>query len=141
MPRDFHFTSLFLGSQLFYAYFYEKKIISVFRVAFTEIIYEHLHHFYLKQNYCVAHIHIDSVLTVFSPGKSQQDNNYINISIKILETCGYYFCPDSVVTAENPNLERPADEKMYTVVGVYLACMTLASFIIIFGVTSLKRQI
>ena len=124
---------------MFYACFYEKKSISVFRVAFTETIYEPLHHFYLKQNYCVTHVLIDSVLTVFSPGKSQQDNTYINISTNILETCGYYSCPDSVVTAENPNLERPADDKMYTVVGVYLACMELASFIIIFGVTSLKR--
>ena len=79
------------------------------------------------------------VLKVFSPGKSQQDNNYINISTNILETCGYYFCPASIVTAENPNLERPADEKMYTVMGVYLACMAHASYIIIFGVTSLKR--
>jgi hypothetical protein len=124
---------------LFYACFYENKSIFVFRVAFTETIYEHLHHFYLKQNYCVAHIFIDSVLTVFSPGKSQQDNTYININTNILETCGYYFCPDSVVTAENPYLERLAGDKLYTVVGVYLACMALGSFIIIFGVASLKR--
>jgi hypothetical protein len=34
--------------------------MSVFRVAFTETIYEPLHHFFLKQNYCVAHILIDS---------------------------------------------------------------------------------
>jgi len=63
------------------------------------------------------------------PSESQQDNNYINISTNILETCGYYFCPDSVVTTENPNLERPADEKMCTVMGVYLACMALASYL------------
>jgi hypothetical protein len=79
------------------------------------------------------------VLTVFSAGKSQEDNNYINISTNILETCGYNFCPGSEVTAENPNLDRPADEKIYAVAGIYLACMALASFIVIFGVTSLKR--
>jgi len=73
-----------------------------------------------ESHFIVAHILIDSVLTVFSLGKPQQNNNYINISTNILETCGYYFCPDSVVTAENHNLERPADEKMYIVRGVCL---------------------
>jgi hypothetical protein len=42
---------------------------------------------------------------------------------------------------ENPNLERPAVEKTYTVVGVYLACMALALFIIMFGVTSLNIEL
>ncbi|PNF29397.1 hypothetical protein B7P43_G07057 [Cryptotermes secundus] len=76
--------------------------------------------------------------SVFSAGKSQEDNNNINIT-DVLETCGYNFCPGSEATGKNPNLERPANEKIYTVASIYLACMVLASLIIIFGVTSLKR--
>ncbi|XP_021919571.1 UNC93-like protein isoform X2 [Zootermopsis nevadensis] len=77
--------------------------------------------------------------SVFSADKSHEDNSNINISTHISETCGYNFCPGSEATESNPNLERPANEKIYTVAGIYLSCMILASFIISFGVTSLKR--
>lgn len=76
--------------------------------------------------------------SVFSAGKSQEDNTNINIS-DVLETCGYNFCPGSEATGKNPNLERPANEKIYTVASIYLACMVLATLIVTFGVTSLKR--
>ncbi|PNF29396.1 hypothetical protein B7P43_G07057, partial [Cryptotermes secundus] len=62
--------------------------------------------------------------SVFSAGKSQEDNNNINIT-DVLETCGYNFCPGSEATGKNPNLERPANEKIYTVASIYLACMVL----------------
>nr|CAD7607564.1 unnamed protein product [Timema genevievae] len=54
-------------------------------------------------------------------------------------TCGANFCPSTASTTNNTNLERPSDEKIYTVAGIYLACMVIAVCIVSFGVDSLKR--
>nr|CAD7267903.1 unnamed protein product [Timema shepardi] len=56
-------------------------------------------------------------------------------------TCGANFCPSTASTTNNTNLERPSDEKIYTVAGIYLGCMVIAVCIVSFGVDSLKRQI
>nr|CAD7455137.1 unnamed protein product [Timema tahoe] len=56
-------------------------------------------------------------------------------------TCGANFCPSTASTTNNTNLERPSNEKIYTVAGIYLACMVIAVCIVSFGVDSLKRQI
>nr|CAD7400244.1 unnamed protein product [Timema cristinae] len=53
--------------------------------------------------------------------------------------CGANFCPGTTSTANNSNLARPSDEKIYTVAGIYLGCMVLAVCIVSFGVDSLKR--
>nr|CAD7596668.1 unnamed protein product [Timema genevievae] len=53
--------------------------------------------------------------------------------------CGANFCPGTTSTANNSNLARPSDEKIYTVAGIYLGCMVLAVCIVAFGVDSLKR--
>nr|CAD7425945.1 unnamed protein product [Timema monikensis] len=52
--------------------------------------------------------------------------------------CGANFCPGTTSTANNSNLARPSDEKIYTVAGIYLGCMVLAVCIVSFGVDSLK---
>nr|CAD7267902.1 unnamed protein product [Timema shepardi] len=54
-------------------------------------------------------------------------------------TCGANFCPSTASTTNNTNLERPSDEKIYTVAGIYLGCMVIAVCIVSFGVDSLKR--
>ncbi|PSN44856.1 hypothetical protein C0J52_10279 [Blattella germanica] len=38
-------------------------------------------------------------------------------------------------------LQRPSDEKIYTVAGIYLACMIFACLIVVFGITPLKSNI
>nr|CAD7406354.1 unnamed protein product [Timema poppensis] len=53
--------------------------------------------------------------------------------------CGANFCPGTTGSANNSNLARPSDEKIYTVAGIYLGCMVLAVCIVSFGVDSLKR--
>ncbi|KAJ4446344.1 hypothetical protein ANN_13039 [Periplaneta americana] len=66
-------------------------------------------------------------------------NENSTTSIRVWETCGYNFCPGSQETEINPNLERPPEEDIFTIAGIYLACMVLACLMITFGVNPLKR--
>ncbi|PSN52296.1 UNC93-like protein [Blattella germanica] len=52
--------------------------------------------------------------------------------------CGMNFCPGNE-NNPNSNSERPPDEQIYLVAGIYLACMVSACLIVAFGVDSLKR--
>ncbi|XP_069695788.1 UNC93-like protein isoform X2 [Periplaneta americana] len=76
---------------------------------------------------------------VFSAAKPVTVNENSTTSIRVWETCGYNFCPGSQETEINPNLERPPEEDIFTIAGIYLACMVLACLMITFGVNPLKR--
>ncbi|XP_069678913.1 UNC93-like protein [Periplaneta americana] len=71
--------------------------------------------------------------TVLSVGRPNA-----NATINVIEVCGVNFCPGSELMA-NPNLERPPDDKVWTLVLIYFGCMVLACLIVAFGVDSLKR--
>lgn len=71
--------------------------------------------------------------TVFSSGDSNR-TLFNNVS----EICGSNFCPGNEAN-ENSNMQRPPDEQIYMVAGIYLACMVSACIIIAVGVDSLRR--
>lgn len=71
--------------------------------------------------------------TVFSIGDS---NRTLNSNVS--EICGRNFCPGNDAY-ENSNMQRPPDEQIYMVAGIYLACMVCACIIVALGVDSLKR--
>lgn len=71
--------------------------------------------------------------TVFSSGDS---NNTLLSNVS--EICGCNFCPGNEAN-ENSNMQRPPDEQIYMVAGIYLACMVSACIIVGIGVDSLKR--
>ncbi|XP_066996152.2 UNC93-like protein [Anabrus simplex] len=54
--------------------------------------------------------------------------------------CGANFCPRSAESVGNLKIESPPQEKIYLITAIYLACMVMASLIIIFGMDSLKRK-
>lgn len=65
-------------------------------------------------------------------------NVTLNSSI-VAETCGAKFCGATSDTSESPNLERPPEERIHLISGIYLSCMIVASLIVAFGVDSLSR--
>ncbi|XP_066997583.2 UNC93-like protein [Anabrus simplex] len=67
-------------------------------------------------------------------------NSVANFSIlyDVRDICGANFCPGNEDLA-NPNLERPPDIKIYTIAGIYLACMLLSVLVLVFGLDSLSR--
>nr|CAD7414025.1 unnamed protein product [Timema cristinae] len=67
---------------------------------------------------------------VFSLGDDQVQDNV---------ECGATFCLGTASATNNTNLERPSDDKIYTVVGIYLGCIAVATCIVAFGLESLKR--
>ncbi|KAJ9597854.1 hypothetical protein L9F63_011296 [Diploptera punctata] len=69
---------------------------------------------------------------VFSSGETKP--LFSNVSA----ICGKNFCPGNEVN-ENSNMEKPPDEQIYIVAGIYLACMISACLIVAFGVDNLKR--
>ncbi|KDR14271.1 UNC93-like protein [Zootermopsis nevadensis] len=71
--------------------------------------------------------------TVFSIGDSNR-TLFSNVS----EICGKNFCPGNEAN-ENSNMQRPPEEQIYMVAGIYLACMASACVIVALGVDSLKR--
>lgn len=70
---------------------------------------------------------------VFSTGQ-----NNITLFSNVSAICGKNFCPGNEAN-ENSNMDRPPDEQIYLVAGIYLACMISACLIVAFGVDSLKR--
>nr|CAD7201686.1 unnamed protein product [Timema douglasi] len=66
---------------------------------------------------------------VFSLGDDQVQDNV---------ECGATFCLGTASATNNTNLERPSDDKIYTVVGIYLGCIAVATCIVAFGLESLK---
>lgn len=54
------------------------------------------------------------------------------------EICGANFCP-GIDAAVNPNLQRPDQNKIQILSGIFLGCMIIACLSVIFGVDSLKR--
>jgi hypothetical protein len=71
--------------------------------------------------------------TVFSSGDTGR-----TLLNNVSEICGCNFCPGNEAN-ENSNMQRPPDEQIYTVAGIYLACMVSACIIVAVGVDSLKR--
>ncbi|XP_017753017.1 PREDICTED: UNC93-like protein [Eufriesea mexicana] len=65
-------------------------------------------------------------------------NTTLNSSI-VAETCGAKFCGASSNTTDSPNLERPPEERIHLIFGIYLCCTVVASLIVAFGVDSLTR--
>ncbi|XP_076639930.1 UNC93-like protein [Colletes latitarsis] len=62
----------------------------------------------------------------------------LNNSI-VAEACGANFCGATSGDAETPKIERPPEERIYLISGIYLVCMIVASLIVAFGVDSLTR--
>lgn len=56
-----------------------------------------------------------------------------------MEYCGANFISGNEAAAGNSNLEPPSEEKIYTIAGIYLACMVTAVIVIAVGVDSLER--
>ncbi|CAG2056428.1 unnamed protein product [Timema podura] len=71
-----------------------------------------------------------SAVNVFSLGDDQVQDNV---------ECGATFYFGTASSANNTNLERPSNDKIYTVVGIYLGCIAVATCIVAFGLESLKR--
>lgn len=69
---------------------------------------------------------------VLSRGESSH-NSSLTIS------CGVDYCPNSDAVAENPNLERPPQEKIILIIGIYVGFMLLGALIAGTYVDSLKR--
>ena len=65
-------------------------------------------------------------------------NITLNSSI-VAEACGAKFCGATSDTDDSPNLERPPEERIHLICGIYLGCMIVASLIVMFGVDSLSR--
>ena len=63
----------------------------------------------------------------------------VNSTKETWKSCGSNFCPSIDKQKTNPNFERPSDENVYTVAGIYLACMIFASLLVAFGLVSVKR--
>ncbi|XP_076180620.1 UNC93-like protein [Ptiloglossa arizonensis] len=62
----------------------------------------------------------------------------LNSSV-VAEACGANFCGTTSDSDETPTLERPPEERIHLISGIYLVCMIIASLIIAFGVDSLSR--
>lgn len=58
---------------------------------------------------------------------------------KVSKLCGAQFCPDKVTADENPNLTVPDNDKIRTLMCIFLAMMIIACLLIAFGVDRLKR--
>ena len=65
-------------------------------------------------------------------------NTTLNSSV-VAEVCGANFCGATSGDAESPKLERPPEERIHLISGIYLCCMIVASLIVAFGVDSLSR--
>ncbi|CAL7950379.1 unnamed protein product [Xylocopa violacea] len=67
-----------------------------------------------------------------------QANTTLNSSI-VAEACGANFCGATSDTSDSPKLERPPEERIHLISGIYLCCMIVASLIVAFAVDSLTR--
>ncbi|KOC65552.1 UNC93-like protein [Habropoda laboriosa] len=65
-------------------------------------------------------------------------NTTLNSSF-VAEACGANFCGATSNTSDSPKLERPPEERIHLISGIYLCCMIVASLIVAFGVDSLAR--
>lgn len=65
-------------------------------------------------------------------------NTTLNSSI-VAEICGANFCGATSNSTDSPTLERPSEERIHLISGIYLCCMIVASLIVAFGVDSLSR--
>ncbi|KAK7864566.1 hypothetical protein R5R35_007335 [Gryllus longicercus] len=68
---------------------------------------------------------------------SHGESSPTNASVQGL--CGVDFCPNSDAAKDNPNLERPPQEKITLIIGIYIGFMLLAALIAACYVDSLKR--
>ncbi|XP_076750648.1 UNC93-like protein isoform X1 [Xylocopa sonorina] len=77
--------------------------------------------------------------TVLSYGiEAVQANTTLNSTI-VAEACGANFCGATSDTSDSPKLERPPEERIHLISGIYLCCMIVASLIVAFAVDSLTR--
>lgn len=72
---------------------------------------------------------------------SGTDSQNITIDPDALELCGANFLPGQAISTGNTNLEPPSPEKIYTIAGIYLACMVTACLIVALFVDSSDRQV
>ncbi|XP_026477217.1 UNC93-like protein [Ctenocephalides felis] len=70
---------------------------------------------------------------------SGTDSQNITIDPDALELCGANFLPGQAISTGNTNLEPPSPEKIYTIAGIYLACMVTACLIVALFVDSSDR--
>ncbi|CAH1781374.1 unnamed protein product [Owenia fusiformis] len=67
------------------------------------------------------------------------DDNY-TLSDAELAKCGAYFCPqEAAADANNTNLARPEQSKVFTLVGIQMGCAALGLLVIIFFMDRLPR--
>ena len=59
-----------------------------------------------------------------------------NRTAEQLSRCGIQFCPGDEASA---SIERPSDEKIYTLATIYLACSLVAPAVVFFLVDPLSR--
>ncbi|KZC14684.1 PREDICTED: UNC93-like protein [Dufourea novaeangliae] len=76
---------------------------------------------------------------VLSYGMDAVPTNTILNSTIVAEVCGANFCGATSGDAESPKLDRPPEERIHLISGIYLCCMIAASLIVAFGVDSLSR--
>lgn len=76
---------------------------------------------------------------VLSYGMDAVPTNTTLNSTVVAEVCGANFCGATSGDAESPKLERPPEERIHLISGIYLCCMIVASLIVAFGVDSLSR--
>lgn len=76
---------------------------------------------------------------VLSHGDESVPANGTLNSTVVAEVCGANFCGAASAAADTPKLERPPEERIHLISGIYLGCMVLASLIVAFGVDSLSR--
>lgn len=69
---------------------------------------------------------------------SGTSNVSANASSELLH-CGADYCPASGETESNPNLVRPDEEKIRTIMFIYMGCIVLAALIILIGVDQHER--
>ncbi|XP_031844360.2 UNC93-like protein [Nomia melanderi] len=76
---------------------------------------------------------------VLSHGLDGVSSNVTLNSTIVAKTCGANFCGATSGDAEGPTLERPPEDRIHLICGIYLCCMIVASLIVAFGVDSLSR--
>ncbi|XP_076643712.1 UNC93-like protein [Halictus rubicundus] len=76
---------------------------------------------------------------VLSYGMDALPTNITLNSSVIAEACGANFCGATSGDVDSPKLERPPEERIHLISGIYLCCMIVASLIVAFGVDTLSR--
>lgn len=78
---------------------------------------------------------------VLKPEEQNDIGNLSETTSEVISLCGIDFCdaPSVVQAANNTNLERPADSKVFVLCGIYTGCALLAALMILLGLDPIEQ--